>query len=247
MGRGRVELRRIENKINRQVTFAKRKNGLLKKAYELSLLCDAEVALIIFSSRGKLHEFCSGSSMAATIEKYQRCTYDVLEMEATQDPNKIQNRYQEYVELKTQVESLQGTQRNLLGEDLAELNMEDLDQLENKLDKSLRQVRSSKTKFMLGQLDELRKKEDKLLETNNALKRKIEEIDAELQLSWNTNAGDQNVIYNNQVAQLQYNFGPLNYNDASQISFNPMSTEQRNNLASSAQTGTNRYIPGWMV
>ncbi|XP_048134391.1 agamous-like MADS-box protein MADS2 isoform X3 [Rhodamnia argentea] len=233
MGRGRVELRRIENKINRQVTFAKRKNGLLKKAYELSLLCDAEVALIIFSSRGKLHEFCSGSSMAATIEKYQRCTYDVLEMEATQDPNKIQNRYQEYVELKTQVESLQGTQRNLLGEDLAELNMEDLDQLENKLDKSLRQVRSSK--------------EDKLLETNNALKRKIEEIDAELQLSWNTNAGDQNVIYNNQVAQLQYNFGPLNYNDASQISFNPMSTEQRNNLASSAQTGTNRYIPGWMV
>ncbi|KAF2311082.1 hypothetical protein GH714_019409 [Hevea brasiliensis] len=53
MGRGRVELKRIENKINRQVTFSKRRNGLLKKAYELSVLCDAEVALIIFSSRGK--------------------------------------------------------------------------------------------------------------------------------------------------------------------------------------------------
>ncbi|KAI6683286.1 hypothetical protein NL676_029199 [Syzygium grande] len=61
MGRGRVELKRIENKINRQVTFAKRRNGLLKKAYELSVLCDAEVALIIFSSRGKLFEFCSSS------------------------------------------------------------------------------------------------------------------------------------------------------------------------------------------
>ncbi|MFS7956164.1 putative transcription factor MADS-type1 family [Helianthus anomalus] len=59
MGRGRVELKRIENKINRQVTFAKRRNGLLKKAYELSVLCDAEVALIIFSNRGKLYEFCS--------------------------------------------------------------------------------------------------------------------------------------------------------------------------------------------
>ena len=59
MGRGRVELKRIENKINRQVTFAKRRNGLLKKAYELSVLCDAEVALIIFSTRGKLYEFCS--------------------------------------------------------------------------------------------------------------------------------------------------------------------------------------------
>jgi MADS-box transcription factor len=59
MGRGRVELKRIENKINRQVTFAKRRNGLLKKAYELSVLCEAEVALIIFSNRGKLYEFCS--------------------------------------------------------------------------------------------------------------------------------------------------------------------------------------------
>ncbi|KAK4359378.1 hypothetical protein RND71_021607 [Anisodus tanguticus] len=65
MGRGRVELKRIENKINRHVTFAKRRNGLLKKAYELSVLCDAEVALIIFSSRGKLYEFCSTSSLLA--------------------------------------------------------------------------------------------------------------------------------------------------------------------------------------
>ncbi|KAB1210776.1 MADS-box transcription factor 17 [Morella rubra] len=59
MGRGRVVLERIENKINRQVTFSKRRNGLLKKAFELSVLCDAEVALIIFSSRGKLFEFGS--------------------------------------------------------------------------------------------------------------------------------------------------------------------------------------------
>ncbi|KAK3011653.1 hypothetical protein RJ639_011327 [Escallonia herrerae] len=62
MGRGRVELKRIENKINRQVTFSKRRNGLLKKAYELSVLCDAEVALIVFSNRGKLFEFCSSSN-----------------------------------------------------------------------------------------------------------------------------------------------------------------------------------------
>ncbi|RZS23167.1 hypothetical protein BHM03_00056043 [Ensete ventricosum] len=60
--RGKVELKRIENKVNRQVTFAKRRNGLLKKAYELSVLCDVDVALIIFSSRGRrLFEFCSSS------------------------------------------------------------------------------------------------------------------------------------------------------------------------------------------
>ncbi|KAH9627238.1 hypothetical protein KSS87_018514 [Heliosperma pusillum] len=75
MGRGRVELKRIENKINRQVTFAKRRNGLLKKAYELSVLCDAEVALIIFSNRGKLYEFCSSPSMLKTLERYQKSNY----------------------------------------------------------------------------------------------------------------------------------------------------------------------------
>lgn len=57
MGRGKIEIKRIENTTNRQVTFCKRRNGLLKKAYELSILCDAEIALIVFSSRGRLYEY----------------------------------------------------------------------------------------------------------------------------------------------------------------------------------------------
>ncbi|CAN1267417.1 MADS-box transcription factor 18 [Linum perenne] len=57
MGRGKVVIKRIENKVNRQITFSKRKNGLLKKASELSILCDADVALIVFSCAGKLSEF----------------------------------------------------------------------------------------------------------------------------------------------------------------------------------------------
>uniref|UniRef100_A0ACD5UF43 Uncharacterized protein n=1 Tax=Avena sativa TaxID=4498 RepID=A0ACD5UF43_AVESA len=61
MGRGKVEVRPIENKTRQQVTFSKRRNGLLKKAYELSLLCDAEIALIVFSCRGRLFEFSSAS------------------------------------------------------------------------------------------------------------------------------------------------------------------------------------------
>lgn len=71
MGRGRVELKRIDNKMNRQVTFSKRRNGLLKKAYELCVLCDAEVALIIFSSKGKLFfyflSFSTARWLAATL------------------------------------------------------------------------------------------------------------------------------------------------------------------------------------
>lgn len=57
MGRGKIEIKKIENLNSRQVTFSKRRNGLLKKARELSVLCDAEVAVIIFSSTGKLNEF----------------------------------------------------------------------------------------------------------------------------------------------------------------------------------------------
>ena len=57
----RVEMKRIQNPSRRQVTFSKRKNGLLKKAFELSVLCDAEVGLLIFSETGKIYEFASNN------------------------------------------------------------------------------------------------------------------------------------------------------------------------------------------
>lgn len=59
MGRGKIEIKKIENTTSRQVTFSKRRGGLLKKAHELAVLCDAEVALVIFSSTGKLFEYAS--------------------------------------------------------------------------------------------------------------------------------------------------------------------------------------------
>lgn len=59
MGRGKIEIKKIENVNSRQVTFSKRRGGLLKKARELSILCDAQVAVIIFSGTGKLYEFAS--------------------------------------------------------------------------------------------------------------------------------------------------------------------------------------------
>ncbi|RZC70018.1 hypothetical protein C5167_033144 [Papaver somniferum] len=71
MGRGRVQLKRIENKINRQVTFSKRRSGLLKKAHEISVLCDAEVALIVFSTKGKLFEYSTDSGLSQALENTQ--------------------------------------------------------------------------------------------------------------------------------------------------------------------------------
>lgn len=57
MGRAKIEIKRIENKTNRGVTYSKRRKGLLKKAYELSVLCDTDVALLMFSLTGRLTSF----------------------------------------------------------------------------------------------------------------------------------------------------------------------------------------------
>ncbi|XP_027340532.1 MADS-box transcription factor 1-like isoform X3 [Abrus precatorius] len=161
MGRGRVELKRIENKINRQVTFAKRRNGLLKKAYELSVLCDAEVALIIFSNRGKLYEFCSSSSMLKTLERYQKCNYGAPEANVSTREALVMefSSQQEYLKLKARYEALQRSQRNLMGEDLGPLSSKDLESLERQLDSSLKQIRSTRTQFMLDQLSDLQRKQ----------------------------------------------------------------------------------------
>ncbi|KAL4638586.1 hypothetical protein ACB092_03G157300 [Castanea dentata] len=71
MGRKKVVLKRIEDKSSRQVTFSKRRSGLIKKARELSVLCDVEIALFVFSSRGKLYEFSSGNSLSKILDRYQ--------------------------------------------------------------------------------------------------------------------------------------------------------------------------------
>ncbi|PKU77986.1 MADS-box transcription factor 27 [Dendrobium catenatum] len=59
MGRGKIAIRRIDNTTTRQVTFTKRRNGLLKKARELAVLCDAEIGLIVFSNTDRLYDFAS--------------------------------------------------------------------------------------------------------------------------------------------------------------------------------------------
>ncbi|KAF3500212.1 hypothetical protein F2Q69_00045114 [Brassica cretica] len=60
MGRKKLEIKPIENKSSRQVTFSKRRNGLIEKARQLSVLCDASVALLVVSASRKLYSFSSG-------------------------------------------------------------------------------------------------------------------------------------------------------------------------------------------
>uniref|UniRef100_A0A096M7P6 Myocyte-specific enhancer factor 2A-like n=1 Tax=Poecilia formosa TaxID=48698 RepID=A0A096M7P6_POEFO len=86
MGRKKIQISRILDERNRQVTFMKRKFGLMKKAYELSVLCDCEIALIIFNSSNKLFQYAS-TDMDKVLLKYteynepheSRTNTDILE------------------------------------------------------------------------------------------------------------------------------------------------------------------------
>ncbi|XP_023418844.2 myocyte-specific enhancer factor 2B [Cavia porcellus] len=86
MGRKKIQISRILDQRNRQVTFTKRKFGLMKKAYELSVLCDCEIALIIFNSANRLFQYAS-TDMDRVLLKYteysepheSRTNADILE------------------------------------------------------------------------------------------------------------------------------------------------------------------------
>nr|ABC70707.1 MADS-box transcription factor [Asparagus virgatus] len=242
MGRGRVELKRIENKINRQVTFAKRRNGLLKKAYELSVLCDAEVALVVFSTRGKLYEFCSSPSMLKTLDRYQKCSYGAPDTSVQIRENQmLQSSHQEYLKLKARVEALQRSQRNLLGEDLGPLSSKELEQLEKQLDSSLRQIRSTRTQYMLDQLGDLQREEQMLCEANRSLRKRYVQLEETSQTNqrqvWEANANAMG--YNRQPSQPQGEefFHPLECQPTLQIGFQPDQMP-----GPSAST----YMPGWL-
>jgi hypothetical protein len=56
-GRKKIEIRRIESKLGRQVRFSKRRPGLFKKASELATICDAKVAVVAFSPANKVFTF----------------------------------------------------------------------------------------------------------------------------------------------------------------------------------------------
>nr|BAK18552.1 MADS-box transcription factor [Cyclamen persicum] len=170
--RGKIEIKRIENTTNRQVTFCKRRNGLLKKAYELSVLCDAEIALIVFSNRGRLYEY-SNNSVKATIQRYKKATSDsgagsVSELNA-------QFYQQEAAKLRAQIGNLENSNRNMRGESLCSLPMRDLKNLETKLEKSIGKIRSKKNELLFAEIDLMQKREVDLHNNNQYLRAKIAE------------------------------------------------------------------------
>nr|Q40872.1 RecName: Full=Floral homeotic protein AGAMOUS; AltName: Full=GAG2 [Panax ginseng]BAK20020.1 PgMADS protein5 [Panax ginseng]CAA86585.1 agamous [Panax ginseng] len=173
LGRGKIEIKRIENTTNRQVTFCKRRNGLLKKAYELSVLCDAEVALIVFSTRGRLYEYAN-NSVKGTIERYKKACTDSPNTSSVSEAN-AQFYQQEASKLRQEISSIQKNNRNMMGESLGSLTVRDLKGLETKLEKGISRIRSKKNELLFAEIEYMQKKEIDLHNNNQYLRAKIAE------------------------------------------------------------------------
>ncbi|KAK2379716.1 agamous MADS-box protein AGL15 [Trifolium repens] len=153
MGRGKIEIKRIENANSRQVTFSKRRTGLLKKAQELAILCDAEVAVIIFSNTGKLFEF-SSSGMKRTLSRYNKCTDSSESASVEYKTEKDDTKMVEI--LKDEIAKLETNQLRLLGKDLTGLGLKELQHLEQQINEGLLSVKERKEELLMEQLEQSR-------------------------------------------------------------------------------------------
>ncbi|KAL5230015.1 hypothetical protein ABZP36_028791 [Zizania latifolia] len=173
MARGKVQLRRVENPVHRQVTFCKRRAGLLKKAKELSVLCDADIGIIIFSAHGKLYDLATTGTMDELIERYKTASGDQTADgcgDQRMDPK------QEATVLKQEINLLQKGLRYIYGNGANEhMTVEELNALERYLEIWMYNIRSAKMQMMTQEIQALKSKEGMLKAANEILQEKIVE------------------------------------------------------------------------
>nr|ANI87252.1 flowering locus C [Brassica oleracea] len=165
MGRKKLEIKRIENKSSRQVTFSKRRNGLIEKARQLSVLCDASVALLVVSASGKLYNFSAGDSLVKVIDRYGEQHAD--------DDRKALDLQSEAPKYGSHHELLELVERKLV-ESNSDVSVDSLVQLENHLETALSVTRARKTELLLKLVDSLKEQEKLLKEENQGLASQME-------------------------------------------------------------------------
>ncbi|KAL8261638.1 hypothetical protein R6Q59_025687 [Mikania micrantha] len=173
MGRGRIEIKKIENVSSRQVTFSKRRAGLMKKAKELAILCDAEVGVVIFSSTGKLYEFAS-SPMQNIISRYEKNSNCWKDQVSVTNVSACHHEVNNEVEaLKAEVMKLRKGQRLMMGKELEGLNYKELESLELQLHDGMLAVKNRKDMTLLEEIEQIKLREQKTMKENEALKKEI--------------------------------------------------------------------------
>ncbi|OMO60528.1 Transcription factor, K-box [Corchorus capsularis] len=180
--------------------------------------------------------------MMKTLERYQKCNYGAPETNVSTREALELSSQQEYLKLKARYEALQRSQRNLLGEDLGPLNSKELESLERQLDSSLKQIRSTRTQYMLDQLTDLQRKEHLLNEANKTLKQRLVEGYQVNPLQLNPNAED--VGYGRQPPHQPQGdgfFHPLECEPTLQIGYQPDPIS-----VVTAGPSVNNYMTGWL-
>ncbi|XP_010530248.1 PREDICTED: MADS-box protein AGL24-like [Tarenaya hassleriana] len=170
MTRKKIRIKKIDNVTARQVTFSKRRRGIFKKSEELSVLCDADVALIIFSATGKLFEF-SSSRMRDILARYNLHTSNLNKLNPP--PLDLQLENSNLVVLSREVEEKNKQLCHLRGEDLQGLNLEDLHRLEKLLESGLGRVLEKKGERSMDQISSFERRGAELEKENNKLRERL--------------------------------------------------------------------------
>ncbi|CAN6567906.1 unnamed protein product [Malus baccata var. baccata] len=173
MAREKIQIKKIDNATARQVTFSKRRRGLFKKAEELSVLCDADIALIIFSSTGKLFEYAS-SSMKEILERHnlhsknlEKLEQPSLQLQLVENSN--------YTRLSKEIAAKSHQLRQMRGEEIQGLNLEELQQLEKSLETGLGRVIEKKSEKIMKEIGDLQRNGMQLMEENERLRQQVAE------------------------------------------------------------------------
>ncbi|CAL8997526.1 unnamed protein product [Prunus brigantina] len=168
--RKKIKIKKIDYLPARQVTFSKRRRGIFKKAEELSVLCESEVAVVIFSATGKLFDY-SSSSTKDVVERYKAHTNGV---EKSDEPSvELQLEIENHIRLTKELEEKSRQLRQMRGEDLEELNIDELQKLEQLVDASFGRVIETKEELIMSEIMALEKKGAELVEANNQLRQRM--------------------------------------------------------------------------
>ncbi|KAJ8426462.1 hypothetical protein Cgig2_018382 [Carnegiea gigantea] len=123
-----------------------------------------------------------GRSIRSIIERYKKANSDGSNSGSATEIN-AQYYQQESAKLRQQIQMMQSSNRNLMGECLSALTVKDLKQLENRLERGISRIRSKKHEMLLGDIEFLQKREAELEHENSFLRAKINEVERMQQLN----------------------------------------------------------------
>ncbi|KAK2400550.1 hypothetical protein P8452_07477 [Trifolium repens] len=188
MGSRDTEIEKTGNLIRRQVAISERRKSLFKKAKELSILCDAEVGVIVFSSTGKLYEF-SRPSMEHILSRYGA---EQQQPNAQPPPQAVEL---DTPILQEEMAKLHSAYVRMTGKELDGLQMKELQDLENQLSEAILAVKTKKEQVLVEQLEKSKLQEQMAMAEIEDLRKQLEEIKNKTKSDLGSSSSDHGTRY----------------------------------------------------